>query len=533
MKNRTFGFASLLAVIAVSIVFGMLLGGRLNSPQTAFAAPSTGSAIHLAPAAVGPAVDFAEIVEKAIPAVVSVRAIYLGQGGEEAAPERQGNPNPGNPGNPTPEEWFFRRFFGEPEGPQQPRDMPRSGEGSGFIISEDGYLLTNNHVVEDADEIRIGTSNGRTFKAKVVGTDPSIDLALLKIDTDGAELPTLPLGDSSALRVGEWLIAIGNPLEFEHTVTVGVLSAKDRRVDIGDTDTGVVSFLQTDAAINFGNSGGPLLDSRGNVVGINTAIRRANLAEGIGFALPIDHARMVIDQLRERGYVKRGYIGINMNPEGIDEEAREYYGLPDGFGVIVDTVSENGPADAAGIEAGDVIRKVDGEVVKDNLDLISKIAAKQPGDAVKLEVFRKDGERSRTLTVKAELTDRGEGLASATGRDRREQRPEEPHPQVAKNSALGMTVTELSNQARERIGLEEASRGMLVTEVEFNSQAADKGITRDMVVTSVNDKPVRSLSDWRGAIEAAQPGAVIKLEILAGTREFTVFLRAPSGEREE
>jgi serine protease Do len=341
------------------------------------------------------------------------------------------------------------------------------------------------------------------------------------------------MGESDNLQVGQKVLAIGNPFGLEGTLTTGIISSLGRTIQ-DESGRELEGLVQTDAAINFGNSGGPLLDSRGNVVGINTAIRRANLAEGIGFALPIDHARMVIDQLRERGFVKRGYIGINMNPEGIDEEAREYYGLPDGFGVIVDEVTEGGPAAAAGVEDGDVIRKVDGEVVKDNLDLIAKIASKQPGDAVKLEVFRKDGQRSRTLTVKAELTDRGEGLASVNqNRGRPEQRPEEHHPQVAKNSALGMTVTELSNQARERIGLDENIHGMLVTDVEFNSQAADKGITREMVITAVNDKPVRSLGDWRGAIESAQPGAVMKLVVVAGPREFTVFLRAPTGEGEE
>ncbi|HXV77993.1 MAG TPA: trypsin-like peptidase domain-containing protein [Candidatus Polarisedimenticolaceae bacterium] len=524
MNSRTFGFVSLMAVIGVSIVFGMILGGKLNAPQVSFAAPPGAPPVDLAPAVtgLGGLVDFADVVERAMPAVVSVRSAELP--GESRAED---DPEPDAPRQRGPEEWFFR-FFGDPDdpSPQRPPGQPRIGEGSGFIISTDGYLLTNNHVVETADDITVGLTNGREYKAKVIGTDPSIDLALLKIESEGESLPTLPLGDSSDLRVGEWVIAIGNPLEFEQTVTVGVLSAKERRVAIGSTDAGVVSFLQTDAAINFGNSGGPLLDSRGNVIGINTAIRRANFAEGIGFALPIDHARLVMDQLRQRGYVKRGYIGITMNPTGIDEEAREYLGLPDGFGVLVEAVTGGGPADQAGIQTGDVIRKVDGEVVKDNLDLIGKIAARQPGDSVKIELFRKQRGRGETVRVEAELSDREEGLASATGRPTRPAQPV-PEPEVRESSGLGMTVTELTDGMRERLSLDEDAAGVLITDVEFNSQAADKGIGPDMVVTSIDNTSVSTVAEWESRIDQLVPGDVVKLHVLAGGRDFTVFLRVP------
>jgi serine protease Do len=520
MKNPKFGFASLLAVIGISIVFGMLLGGRLNAPQVTFAAP-TGGVVRLVPAVTGAGTtSFADIVERAMPAVVRVRSMDLpGEEGEaEGEEEEQGSP----------EEWFFRRFFGDPEqdDPRRPPGHPRIGEGSGFIISEDGYLLTNNHVVESADDVRVGTQDGREFEATVIGTDPSIDLALLKVDTEGATLPTLPLGDSDSLRVGEWVIAIGNPLEFEQTVTVGVLSAKERRVQIGQTDAGVVSFLQTDAAINFGNSGGPLLDGNGNVIGINTAIRRSNFAEGIGFALPINHARMVIDQLRERGYVKRGYIGITMNSTGIDEEAREYLGLPDGFGVIVDDVTEDGPAHQAGVEPEDVIRKVDGQVVKNNIDLIAKIASKQPGDEVSLELYRKRETRSQTVNVTARLGDREEGLRASTRAPRRAPTPE-TEPELAEATGLGMTVVELTPSRRDRLELEDDTRGVLITDVEFNSQAADKGLGRDMVIAGIDNKAVRSVEDWEQAVNRLEPGQVIKLDVLAGPREITIFLRVP------
>jgi serine protease Do len=472
-------------------------------------------------------IDFADIVDKAMPAVVSVRSAKLpGQGDEERE-------QPEDEREMSPEDFFWRRFFGDPDRrefrPPVP-DGPRIGEGSGFLISEDGYLLTNNHVVEEADNIRVGLQNGREYTATVIGTDPSIDLALLKVDPKDDKLPVLPLGDSEALRVGEWVIAIGNPLEFEQTVTVGVLSAKDRRVPIGNTDTGVVSFLQTDAAINFGNSGGPLLDSRGNVIGINTAIRRANFAEGIGFALPINHARNVIEQLREHGYVKRGYLGIRMNETGIDETAREWLGLGDGHGVIVDSVNDDGPAHKAGMQPGDVIRKVDGDVVKDNLDLIAKIASRQPGDEVRLEIYRKgDGEKkSRTVSLTAVLEDREEGLAADTGESPFGIPQREDQPQETTAEGLGLTVGALGAEARARLRLPEQVEGVLVKDVAFDSHASDKGIIPDMVVTAIEGRPLRSVADWKQAIAALEPGQAVKVDLRAGPRPITVYLRVPT-----
>jgi len=526
MNSRSMRFASLLAVIGVSIVFGMILGGRLNSPPVSYAAPS------IAPAVTKPATEprgmqsFADIAEAAMPAVVSVRSANLpGEEGEEQ--ER-----PGPRQFPGPEEWF-RYWFGDPnpDDPRRPQSEPWIGEGSGFLISEEGYLLTNNHVIDQADDVKVRLHDGREFTATVVGTDPSIDLALLKIDTKGAKLPTLPLGDSSAVRVGEWVLAIGNPQELTQTVTVGVVSAKDRRVPIGSTDQGVVSFIQTDAAINFGNSGGPLLDIRGNVIGINTAIRRMNLAEGIGFALPIDHARRAIDQLREHGHVQRGYIGIQMNQGGLDETAQEWLGLADRNGVIVDDVTPDGPAAEAGVRKGDVIRKVDGEVVRDNPDLIGKIASHRPGDAVRLEIYRKEGDRSRTVAVTAKLGDREKGLqANAQSPDSPPRAEEEPdEPPVA--SSLGITVKAPTSTERRRLRLAASERGVLVTDVEFNSAAQEKGIAAGMVISAINGEPVESVEDWERVTENLRAGSPCKLDVLAGQgRVVSFYLRAPATE---
>jgi serine protease Do len=512
-NGRAFGFLSLLAVVGVSIVFGMVIGGKVNSPPVGLAAPASTPPVQLVPATTGPGMtNFADVVETVMPAIVSVTSRHVREEDDTSRQQRQE---------------FFHWFFGpdaDPDNRDPGRPQPRYGEGSGFIISADGYVLTNNHVVEDADQIRIGLQSGVEVEARVVGTDPSIDLALLKIDEGDEEFPVLPMGDSDALRVGEWVVAIGNPLDYEHTVTVGVISAKERRVQIGGTDSGVASFIQTDAAINFGNSGGPLIDTRGNVIGINTAIRRANYAEGIGFALPINHARRVIEQLRETGSVKRGYVGITMNREGIDEAAREYLGLPDTNGVIIDDVTDDGPAARAGLRKDDVIRKVNGDPVRDNLDLIGKIASHRPGDSVKLEVYRK----GETLQLEATLADRDEGLRAQFGSGRPQDQPEEATP--TESEGLGITVENISRRIREDLGLDESQRGVVITEVDFDSAAWRKQLRPGMIVTGISGETVRDVSDWVALIDSLKSGDSIKLSVIDSGTPRSVFLRVPETE---
>jgi len=292
MHERAQGFVALLSVIGVSVLLGMILGGKLNAPQVVFAAPEP-AALNLPPASSArPAgmVDFAGIVESAIPAVVAVTAT-------------QANPLMGaTPENhPFFNDPFFRQFFGdEEEGDdgRRPRQRPRIGEGSGFIISPDGYVLTNNHVVEDSDSVEITLESGRTLLAEVVGADPSIDLALLKVDPLGATLPALPLGDSDELRVGEWVIAIGNPLGLGHTVTLGIISQTNRTLSALTEETvqgREIAFLQTDTAINPGSSGGPLLTLTGAWIGVNTA--GVLQAQGLSFAVPSAQVREFIDNV--------------------------------------------------------------------------------------------------------------------------------------------------------------------------------------------------------------------------------------------
>ena len=502
MKTRSVSF-SLFAVIGVSIVFGIVIGGFINAPKVALAAPrAIQPAVNMAPAVTANSGvrDFADVVANSVDAVVSV-----------TSRDDRGENEDGEPRNPQD---LFRFFFGDPQGEPPTPQRPRIGEGSGFVISSDGYILTNYHVVQHADQVKVGFRDGTEETARVVGTDPSIDLALLKVARNG--LPSLPLGDSEALRVGEWVIAIGNPLDFEQTVTVGVLSAKNRRVPLPTLDrSGLVTFLQTDAAINFGNSGGPLMDIDGNVVGINTAIARQNLAEGIGFALPINQARRVINQLRDFGEVKRGYIGINMNIAGIDRDAQDYLGLPDRSGVIIDSVTSDSPAERAGLKPFDVIREVDGDPIEDNDELIAKISSYMPGEKVELEVFRK----GRTLRLKATLGQR----PLRNGQPVVRVEPAKP----LESDGLGITVQALGERLRE---LSPSLRGVVITDVEFDSLAAEKGVVPMGIVTHLNDRAIESVEDWDDVIGQLRSGEPVKIDVVfpgPSGRNQTFFLRAP------
>jgi serine protease Do len=519
MNSHGYRYTALLAVIGVSIVFGMVLGGKLNTPRVVLAMPeanapvSTGT-LQLAPAvAGGDAVGFADIVEQSLPAVVGVTNTQSGEEDEEGE---------GDDRNSDP---FFRWFFGDPDDrddrPRRFMDRPRQGFGSGFIVSPEGYILTNHHVISASDRIQVSMQTGKRYDAKLIGSDPAIDLALIKIEAD-EPLPTVPMGDSESLRVGQWVIAIGNPLNFEQTVTVGVVSAKNRQLPELDTDISLAQFIQTDAAINFGNSGGPLMDGAGNVIGINTAIRRGNLAEGIGFALPINDARAAMEQLLASGTVQRGFLGITLTGNGVSETAADYYGLPDRNGAIVQSVSPNEPAAKAGVKKGDIIRKVDGKVVRDNRDLIRKISSRRPGDSVELELFR----NGKTMNRTAHLIDRTEGAAIRPARNESPE-PEEPIREAA--SGLGVTVETLSSRMKRQRGLDEDMNGVVVVDVEIDSPLADANIVPGAIIASINDAPTWNVLDWDEIVKPLRAGDAVKVEVLdpsSATTRF-VFLRVP------
>jgi serine protease Do len=414
-----------------------------------------------------------------------------------------------------PDDPLFRFFFGPgvPQdrrsrprvNPHQPQPQRRVSSGSGFIITNDGYILTNNHVVEGATKIQVTLDTGERYEADVIGTDPMIDLGLIKIDPKGKTLPTLPLGDSDSLKVGQWVMAIGNPFALERTVTVGVVSGKRRQVGIGTTVPGLANFIQTDAAINFGNSGGPLIDGQGRVVGISTAIQRGEMAEGIGFAIPINEARKAAEELRAGGSVKRGYLGIVMNNTGINDRARAYYKLPDNNGVIIAGVKS--PAAEAGLQKNDLIRKIDGNPVKDNQDLLAMIASRKPGETVKLEILR----AGETMKVDVKLTTRP--VAFDSDGEEAEPKPEDDATVPSSSEGLGIKVQAIPQLMRQKLNMAADAPGVVISSVDPESDAAEEGLAPQQVITSIDDKPLKSVADWNRVVNGLKPGETVKIDL--------------------
>lgn len=396
---------------------------------------------------------------------------------------------PMQPGFRTPQDdlfsQFFERFFqGMPEEMRRQRSL-----GSGFIISADGYILTNDHVVDGADEIQVRLADGRSFTGTVKGLDPKLDLALIKIDVGGEKLPVARLGSSDGLRVGEWVMAIGNPFGLEQTVTVGIVSAKGRVIGAGPYD----DFIQTDASINPGNSGGPLFNLRGEVVGINTAIVAGG--QGIGFAIPVDAAKVVLPQLRETGRVVRGWIGVGV--QEVTEELARSFGLQEARGALVTDVVADSPAAKAGLQRGDVILAVNGKPLQRLDDLPRQIAALPVGQNARLSVFR--GGRAQNLSVTI-------GSQQEEGEARRPTGP---------SQVLGLTVGDISPEAVRLYRLT-AERGALVTAVEPQGPAAGKLQPGD-VVLEIDGRTIANAEAMRTAVGQAKPKQVLR--VLAQRRE--------------
>jgi len=405
------------------------------------------------------------------------------------------------------EEFFnspFGDFFSTPKRRQQrPKtyEKKQQGLGSGFIVDEDGYILTNNHVIHGVDKILVKLlDDNHNYDAKVVGTDPKTDLALIKISAK-RPLPTVRLGDSDKIEPGEWVMAIGNPMGLTATVTVGIVSAKGRS---GFGITQYEDFIQTDAAINPGNSGGPLININGEVIGINTFIVSPAVSEGLGFAIPINIAKQVFSQLKEKGKVIRGYLGVYLQP--MDEELANSFGLKEVRGALVSKVNPGSPAEKAGIQEGDIILRFDGSDIKDAQDLQMKVAATPVGKKVSVVVWRDKKEIALSLITGEMPSD--EELAKAE----------------EKEVWRGMRVSSITPEMREQIGTKD-TEGVVVISVEQDSPAEEAGITQGAIIKEIDGKKIKGISEYRSVIKGIPANKNVRVLIKRGEQSIFVILK--------
>ena len=420
--------------------------------------------------------NFSQLAEQVGPAVVNIRTVKNLKGGgpvmrgfKRDPNNRDNRDNRENPFND-----FFEKFFGE----DMQREFKQPSLGSGFIIDKDGYVVTNNHVIEDADQIKVKLGDEKEFEAEVVGRDPSTDLALLKIKSANHDFPAVKLGDSSQMKVGQWVVAIGSPFGLERTVTAGIISAKGRVIGSGPYD----DFIQTDASINPGNSGGPLLNLKGEVIGINTAI--VATGQGIGFAIPINLAKGIITQLKSGGEVTRGWLGVAI--QDVNQEMADYYGIESKKGVFVADVFKGDPADAAGIKPKDIIVEVNGQKVETTRQLTALVANIPVGQSAKVKVMR-DGQ-AKIFNVKIAKRDDAKTAARS-----------EP-PVDNRDDMLGMRLAALTPEVAQRFNIREAT-GVIVMEVQSGSQAEEAGVRPGDIIKEVNRQAVETVKDCQEALK--------------------------------
>jgi serine protease Do len=452
---------AVVSTLAGILVLGGYVAGRITQPERAQAASTPAAFTEPAPAPVaGRALpSFAGLADTVSPAVVSIKVVSVVKATQQDMPQEffgQGSPFHG-----------FRMPMPEPPA----GGFKRQGAGSGFIVRDDGIILTNNHVVEDAKEITVTLSDQSEYSGKVIGRDPKTDLAVVKIEPKGT-LPVAKLGDSDALRVGDWVMAIGNPFGLSETVTAGIVSAKGRAIGAGPYD----NYIQTDASINPGNSGGPLFNERGEAIGINSAIFSQSGGNiGIGFAIPINLAKSLLPELETKGSVTRGWLGVSI--QKITPELAQSLDLDDSHGALVADVTSDGPADNAGIKRGDVIVRYDGKKVPESAALPAMVAASPVGKTVTVELLRKGTTKDVDVTI-AKLEDHTAEADDST-----------PH-----QGKWGLALREVRPEDRERLGLKKGE-GVAVADVQPDSPAADAGVQPGDVILQVNQTPVSSPDD--------------------------------------
>jgi serine protease Do len=479
--SRRFALVTLGLTATVAFLVGLIVAGSMM--PSAVSSESRGPAAQpamrpvISKVTTPGVVNFADVAERINPAVVDVDATVT----EPLASRRRPGLGPRN----------RNLLDGSPQfGPPQ-NDVTRPWAGSGFLIDADGHILTNNHVVERAERITVKLSNGASLRAHVVGRDPDTDIALIKVEGAGRLPAPAPLGDSDTLRVGEWVCAIGNPLAYEHTVTVGVVSYIGRKL----FDRSLDHFIQTDAAINFGNSGGPLINSNGEVVGINTAISQR--ASNIGFAIPINQATRILPQLKKIGRVSRGYIGVALTD--VTPDLQDSLRLDRSSGALVQDITEGSPGARAGLRAYDLIVSVDGQTVDTNDALIREISARTPGSVARLDILRD----RRPLQLQIRLAERpARTPENLTPTDAVTRRNPIPRPN-AETNLLGVTLRELDRR------LPRATSGVFVTQVEPTGPAAQGGIERGHVLLEINRQAIGSIADFLRVTRDLKAGDVL------------------------
>ena len=454
--RRMTGAAALAAMLAAAQPPGAQQSAHGTAPEATYDTPA----------------GFQEMVADKLPAVVGILS---------TAPPRDTGPTPGPRLPPG-----FEEFFGDPM-PQPPRG-PMRAQGSGFFVSADGYAVTNNHVVQGAQSVEVVLDDETRLEAEIVGTDPATDLALLKVETDDTH-PFVAWGASGDLQVGEWVVAIGNPFGLRATVTAGILSARSRDIRSGPYD----SFLQTDAAINSGNSGGPLFNAEGEVVGVNTAIfSPSGGSVGIGFAIPSRVAQTVVADLRDDGRVDRGYLGVRLQP--VDEDLADALGMPEEAtdGALVAEVTDGSPADTAGLRPGDVVTGLAGETIEDARDLTFAVAALESGKEVPVTVLRQGEERQLSVTIGQQPA---EFFAAAP--------PAPEAPPEEDQARLGLSVTPLDGDLRARADLPDSVSGLVVVDIGTGTPAARAGLRQGDVLTSADGAELSAVDELRAAAQAA------------------------------
>ncbi len=478
MQNERGHRSFTLVLVFGAMVFGMVLAGATNITPISSADPGdVKHAVSVDPTNHG-LPGFADLAEAVSPAVVSIQATKIERGG-------------GGRGTDP-----FELFFGPRRRQQQqgePEERRADSSGSGFVISSDGLIVTNYHVIDEASELH-ATLDGRQYKAEVVGKDPATDLALLKVEVD-EPVDYLPLADSDKVRVGDWVMVIGSPLRLANSVSVGVVSAKGRSIDI-TPDRSLENFIQTDAAINFGNSGGPLVDLTGAVVGIATAINFG--AENIGFAVPASTLKSILPQLREHGSVRRGYLGVNI--DDLDHDEAEAFGLDSPDGALVTQVVKGGPSEDGGLKHGDVILKANGRKIHNNRELIDHISSLPPDTEVELQVWRNGKKIAKSVT----LGERPGTPAAA--------RPE-PEEDSGKIEWMGIEYQELTPTIRSSHNIPDGVKGLWITGVTPSSPLYDENVRPNDFITEVNGTEVNSASELETAIGAVPSGSLMRLYI--------------------